>query len=308
MSSPLYLSAHGKLLLTAEYFVTEGAQALALPCRYGQYMYVMANNSSQIQVQSIDVHNQSWFEAHFDTTSLQCTHSTAPEFVPRFQQLLQAAQTLYAAPLPAARLSIHLEFPQNWGLGSSSTLLLLLSDWLNIDVYALAAATFGGSGYDLAAGKAQGPILYQNQPKPQSSAVTFQPPFLDQLYFVHLEQKQNTRDAMTHYRNTPTAQRQARIPQINALTQDFLQAQQLADFEALILEHESIIASTIQQPRAQTLYFSDFWGSIKSLGGWGGDFVLATSARSVEETQTYFATRGFTTCLPYRKMIFDTTL
>ena len=29
-------------------------------------------------------------------------------------------------------------------------------------------------------------------------------------------------------------------------------------------------------PRAQDLYFPDFKGVIKSLGAWGGDFVLAT--------------------------------
>jgi len=34
---------------------------------------------------------------------------------------------------------------------------------------------------------------------------------------------------------------------------------------------------------------------MKSLGAWGGDFVLATSQASEEETRKYFGQKGFTT-------------
>jgi len=46
--------------------------------------------------------------------------------------------------------------------------------------------------------------------------------------------------------------------------------------------------------------FSDFPGSIKSLGAWGGDFVLAASASPAEN---YFKTRGYTTYFAYHDFI-----
>ena len=54
-----------------------------------------------------------------------------------------------------------------------------------------------------------------------------------------------------------------------------------------------MIAKNLQLQRAKMLYFSDFWGEVKSLGAWGGDFVLVTSDRSLETTRAYFQERGF---------------
>ena len=47
-------------------------------------------------------------------------------------------------------------------------------------------------------------------------------------------------------------------------------------------------------------FFSDFKGAIKSLGGWGGDFILAVST---QDPSPYFKERGFDTVIPYREII-----
>ena len=57
---------------------------------------------------------------------------------------------------------------------------------------------------------------------------------------------------------------------------------------------------------AKDLHFKDYWGIIKSLGAWGGDFVLATSTESPEKTKAYFNERGFEIVLPYRELIYST--
>jgi hypothetical protein len=49
--------------------------------------------------------------------------------------------------------------------------------------------------------------------------------------------------------------------------------------------------------------FSDYWGSVKSLGAWGGDFALATSNRSPAETRAYFEGKGLATVIPYDEII-----
>jgi hypothetical protein len=46
--------------------------------------------------------------------------------------------------------------------------------------------------------------------------------------------------------------------------------------------------------------FSDFKGEIKSLGAWGGDFVMVISE---SDPTAYFSEKGFTTVISYDEMI-----
>ncbi|MBK8557148.1 MAG: hypothetical protein IPL65_15875 [Lewinellaceae bacterium] len=51
------------------------------------------------------------------------------------------------------------------------------------------------------------------------------------------------------------------------------------------------------------MHFSDYWGAVKSLGAWGGDFVLVTSEKDESTTRAYFLDKGFDVFLPWRDMI-----
>ena len=63
------LHAHGKFLLTGEYFVLNGAQALAVPLSKGQHLSVESfPEGNSISWKSLDVNGRVWFEA---TLSLQ---------------------------------------------------------------------------------------------------------------------------------------------------------------------------------------------------------------------------------------------
>ena len=57
--------------------------------------------------------------------------------------------------------------------------------------------------------------------------------------------------------------------------------------------------------KVQSIYFSDYWGLVKSLGAWGGDFVLATSNRNFTETKKYFNEKGFNVFLKYEDLILE---
>ena len=46
--------------------------------------------------------------------------------------------------------------------------------------------------------------------------------------------------------------------------------------------------------------FPDFQGAIKSLGAWGGDFIMATGN---EQTPYYFKNKGFDVVLNYEEII-----
>ena len=74
----------------------------------------------------------------------------------------------------------------------------------------------------------------------------------------------------------------------------------MIDFEKIIHEHEQIIASIINQKPIQQRLFSDYFGQTKSLGAWGGDFILATGNNN---TPQYFKQKGFETVIPYKDLI-----
>lgn len=301
--------SNGKLLLTAEYFVLDGALALALPVRLGQSLEVMPGHEAEgLHWQSLDETGTCWFEAVFDLKGLALRSTNDGGVAERLQKILQEARLrqpgfLQTRPTKAV---CRLDFPRSWGLGTSSTLVHLVGQWARTDAFDLQFRTFGGSGYDIACADATGPICYKLQDgAPQTTACPFRPPFSECLYFVFLGQKQDSRQGIARYREQ-FGQRKPPVSllgQISGLTEQFIHASSLADFDLLIVEHEALIAQTVDLPRAKSLFFNDFWGEVKSLGAWGGDFVLATSARPPEETRQYFNEKGCEVFFPYHQLV-----
>ena len=87
---------------------------------------------------------------------------------------------------------------------------------------------------------------------------------------------------------------------ISEISQKIVKAKNLGGFIELIDEHENIISNMIELPTVKQQLFSDYFGAIKSLGAWGGDFILATGD---ENTPEYFKERGYTTILSYSEMV-----
>jgi mevalonate kinase len=323
------LHAHGKLLLSAEYFVLDGALALALPVRLGQRLEIMKLGNWEIgkatlHWRSLDDKGECWFEAKFAPENFDFSDATDPAIAERLQNILQEARKLNPAFLLPSRFVTHrddlaslgqlptancqLDFPRLWGLGTSSTLIYLVAKWAEIDPFELSARTFGGSGYDIACAGADGPILYKlENGKPHFEPCNFNPPFHNSLYYIYLGKKQDSREGIRNYRQTVDGGRWTVLPELVAkvsdLTRRFLAAQTLAEFEGFIREHEALVSDTIGLPMAKSLFFNDFWGEVKSLGAWGGDFVLATSDRPMEETRRYFNEKGFEVFLPYDELV-----
>ena len=294
--------AQGKLLLTGEYFVLDGALALALPTRLGQYFKVESGKAGELSWQSYDADGTCWFDTILEVPSLRILSGEATEPAQRLIQVLEQAFLLSEISLESlagCAIMSQLDFSRHWGLGSSSTLISFVAHLAQVDPYDLLAKTFGGSGYDLACALAKGPIIYQNR---VAQPVVFHPAFADQLYFVYLGKKQNSREGIQRYRALGEKVK-ASLGEINQLTLNVIACTSLGDFEALMLHHEMIVGSMLNLPRAQNLYFSDYWGVVKSLGAWGGDFVLATSDRDAVSTKTYFQQRGFEVILSYGEMI-----
>ena len=69
----------------------------------------------------------------------------------------------------------------------------------------------------------------------------------------------------------------------------------------MIDKHEEIVSSLLNMNCVKSLYFSDFQGSIKSLGAWGGDFILATGEEMY--VKDYFSSKEYLTIISYEEMI-----
>lgn len=298
--------AHGKLLLTGEYLVLDGALALALPTRYGQSLKVDLATNGLLKWQSFDHHGDVWFDFEMPMAEF---HYFKPKdaLSRRLLQVLRVAKKLnphFLANSLGYFFQTHLGFPRAWGLGTSSTLLYNMARYAQIDPFTLAFKTFGGSGYDIACAGASSPLTYQlasDVPKVQD--VDFKPLFKENLYFVYLNQKQQTSDGIGDYQQAMcqknTREKQLLVAKITELTQGLLKSKSLGDFEHIIQQHEMVIAHLLNVPTVQSRLFADYWGKIKSLGAWGGDFILATGNR---QTPAYFKEKGYATVLSYEQM------
>ncbi len=314
--------SNGKLLITGEYVVLDGALSLAVPTTYGQSLSIESFDGQKLIWKSLDDNRNVWFEGELSfeqiasTFVFDCaqTDKFDADVSNRLIQILKAAKQLNPQFLNSGngfKVTTKLDFPRNWGLGTSSTLINNIANWANVDAYKLLELTFGGSGYDIACAKNDSAITYQlelnneiynstgNGEKRLITPVDFNPVFKDHLYFVHLNKKQNSREGIAQYKLN-TSNLAGSISEINTITSAMISCKYLPDFNRLIETHESIIGSIIKQQPIKKLLFSDFDGAIKSLGAWGGDFVLVSA---LTNPKAYFEGNGYNTIIPYKEMV-----
>ncbi|WP_185852235.1 GYDIA family GHMP kinase [Blattabacterium cuenoti] len=301
-----FFYSHGKLLLTGEYFILYGACGLALPTIKGQSLTIFGHNlSSVLHWKSYDEINQLWFEGVFQLPSLDICYETEKNTALKLRDLLLKSKEVQKNFIPnelGIYVKTQLEFPRNWGLGSSSTLINNIAKWAKIDPYILLGNNFSGSGYDIACVSISKPIIYKlwNQ-KPHIIPIEFNPPFKNQLFFLHLNKKQNTCDEIRYFRSKVSNISNENIESISYITQKIPFCKTLKEFEELLLKHEKIISKILNLPTIKEIYFPDYLGIVKSLGAWGGDFVLVSSRKGMKN---YFSKKGFNTLISFDEMIF----
>ena len=296
--------SNGKLLLSGEYLILDGAVGLAVPTSYGQSMEVDKNLSALLTWESFDHNQQPWFKVIFklDDLSIQWVNGDKNVAL-TLQRILQKALSLNPKFLDkniGLTIKTYLDFPRAWGLGTSSTVINNLAQWAGVDAYQLLFESFGGSGYDIACAQNDSAILYQlNKGIHNVRTVLFQPAFRDHLYFVHLNRKQVSKDSIEKYKKRKPADSKT-IERITNISESMVLCKTLKEFDLLLAEHESILATVLQKKTLQQSFFTDFGGQTKSLGAWGGDFFLATGD---ESTPGYFKGKGFKTVIPFSLMI-----
>lgn len=297
--------ANGKLLLTGEYFVMDGAKAFAIPVRMGQWMHLRESVGSEIVWNSHDRNGEVWFSAKFDLLDFDVISTNDKTLAQSLRQILKAASRLnsdFLSKWKKYRIDTYLEFNRKWGLGSSSTLISCIAQWSDVNPYILLFNTLGGSGYDVACAQAEGPIVYQmGDNELHISHVDFEPSYTDNLYFIYLGQKSDSAEARNHYYKH-RANCNGALKHISDISDAIHQTKTLHDFERCLVEHEQIISKSLKLKSVKDDLFSSYWGVVKSLGAWGGDFVLATSEKDALTTKTYFRDQGLKTIFTYEEL------
>src|SRR5690606_10145128 len=93
---------------------------------------------------------------------------------------------------------IHSNFPREWGLGSSSSLISILSQWSNVNPYQLLEESFGGSGFDIACATANKPILYEIRDR-KVQEIELNEAVTSNLLFVYSGKKQSSKNEINKF-------------------------------------------------------------------------------------------------------------
>lgn len=285
-----------------------GAKALAIPTRFGQHLEIAEeqNEEGKLFWEALDEKGQVFLSVTFESNDFKTLEKKGEVSHFLLQDLLRTARAKNPAFLSNGknvRAVSRLEFHTGWGLGSSSTLVYNIASWAKVNAMDLFFSVLDGSGYDVACAGAKEAILYHLE---GNQAVwrefCFEPPFSQQLYFVYLGKKQNSNEAVRKFRNAPHNTKV--IEQISSITERMIRAVTTTEFRLLMEEHETVVASALQLEKVKDIHFKDFPGAVKSLGAWGGDFVMALAENKPFDTAKYFKEKGFATVYSFNEMLF----
>ena len=279
----------------------KGALSLAIPTKHGQSLAFKRNSSGILSWKSYNSVNKIWFECELKKTDFKCIKTTDSHKSDILISILKSAKklnNLFFCDILGGDIITKLDFPINWGLGSSSTLINNIANWVKVNPYKLLWSVFNGSGYDIACANSKSAILYRiKRKKVMIEKIQFKPSFHQNIFFIHLNKKQNTIDSLKTFEKKNYSKSVINI--LSKLTKKFVNCKSLKEFQKCIKMHESIISKSLEMNPVKEKFFKDYSGEIKSLGAWGGDFILAAGPSSSIE---YFQNKGFKTILSYNEM------
>lgn len=299
------ITSPGKLLLTSEYVVLDGALALAVPTTLGQECFFseLEDRKSLIRWEAFN-EEKHWLSVLVDFKEwqiLETSNEEAARFVLKTLQYLQNLSKNCFKENYSYQIRTNLQFPPNFGLGSSSTLINNLAEWAKVSPFELNDLALGGSGYDIAVAKEKSPILFQKFPnRIHTEKLDYNPNFKEELIFIHLNKKQDSREGIRLYKSSVKTQEQ--IDFFTNLTHKVIQAADVKTFDELMTIHETELLKIIHLKTAKDTYFKDCPVFVKSLGAWGGDFVMS---RKFNGYETYFTERGFPTFFSWSQLILE---
>jgi len=234
--------SNGKLLLTGEYLVLKGAEALALPLKKGQTLRVQPLDDQDRLIWRSIYKGHIFFQAAFSMENFRIMQTNNQELAGFLQKILKQALSYIPSFISETGYFIEsfLSFPLEWGLGSSSTLISNLAEWLEVNPFVLNHDITNGSGYDIACARSNGPIIYQTFDNTRRyREIDFILPFQDHIYFVYTGRKQRSAQEVQRFLAKSGSFDHLFNP-IHQINQRIINSSQLSDFEQALRDHETL--------------------------------------------------------------------
>ena len=121
-------------------------------------------------------------------------------------------------------------------------------------------------------------------------------------FFIIQNKKQSSKSAISNY-ITKRHRVNKIVSEIDQITKDALVVKEGREFALLMEKHQVIMSNVLETETVKEMLFPDFKGVIKSLGAWGGDFVMLLFK---ENPKNYFIEKGYTTILTYNELFLST--
>lgn len=278
--------APGKVMLTGEYLVLNGFESFALPTYSGQLMQVWdfetpgAQNDFLLFVAK-DHEGQIWLQCRLELPTieiLECDESQSIE-IERIQKIFQKADLSTWKIGQSYRIETSLQFNRLHGLGSSSTLIALLAQFLKLDALELQFDIFGGSGYDVAVAIAQKPIVYWlSESDSNWDFWSLNPELTTEWEVVFCGKKMDSRKSIHSVQDklNEIAEDDFYTAQFDHILQLTKQAKDIISLEASLEMYQKLLSDSIELDTPyQALNIAPInRGLCKWLGAWGGDMIL----------------------------------
>jgi mevalonate kinase len=305
--SSTYFS-NGNLLITGEYFVLTGATAFAVPLKYGQEMRIETGGNYQGRINwRVYELSRPWLSVDLDSGKLNINGSSSTDKALRLQKVLRAIKRQKPGLFGKERsynIRCNVGFNLEWGWGSSSSLICNLASWAGIDPFQLNKLVSSGSGYDIAASASDSPVYFSiNYGRHTITKGKFNPPFKKSVYFIYTGRKQNTQESIKRNLESVKKSSFSISSMISWLTEKITTENDVNEFMRYMAEHEKILSKTLGMPGIREKYFRDFEGEVKSLGAWGGDFIMAVYPGGEERLRNYFNIRGLNTIFRFEDIV-----
>ena len=294
--------SHGKLMITGEYFVLRGAKSLLLPTKFYQDMIVSKlDDKGIISWESYDQNHKKWFSVEFNLPYITIVGEKTEQkvFLKKILDFVIKKKPKIFDNNIGLKIKTRMDFERKWGLGSSAILINNLSNYFGLNPFEVSKNVTNSSGADIASVVTSKPITFlSSNEKLLYKHVNFNPEFSKNLLFVFLNKKQSSSKEVEKFKSLKI--NESEINTITQITNEILDCKVIDDFNYLINEHEEIVSRKIKRKTVKNLLFKDFRGSIKSLGAWGGDFILACSENN---SKNYFKRKGFETSFSFNNML-----
>jgi len=299
--------AKGKLLLSAEYMVMHGSTSLAIPLKLGQSLEITHSSDPKRFIWTAYHQEKPWFRAVLNPATLEVMDSSSEEMAQNLKQLIGACIELmpsFREALSRRDAATRLNFPPDYGFGSSSTLIALMACWAEVNPLDLHFMVSEGSGYDVACAMSDGPITYKlKDDSPQYSHIPFNPPFRDQIWFAWLGNKQATAPHLAEVAGRLSPNYET-VHLFSQLTLEMINASTLEEFRGVMDRHEDALSPLLGMDPVSKR-FKKFPGSVKSLGAWGGDFIMIATETGKPDLLNYLSKYGIHTLYNYNDLVYE---